>query len=72
MNSPASVPPDPLIDEVRRNREALLAEFGYDLRKLGEHLREMERQHPERMATPEQLAHLIRRRQPLSSESAPD
>ena len=47
--------PDPLIDEVRAIRRAIFEECDNDLDKLVEQLRELERQHPERVVTPEQL-----------------
>ena len=55
MSDPAHTPlPDPLIDEVRAIRRAIMEECDNDLDKLVEQLREMERQHPERVVTPEQ------------------
>jgi hypothetical protein len=36
------MPDDPIVEEVRRTRERLLAEAGGDLRKLGDVLRELE------------------------------
>ncbi len=51
-------PPEPtgdeLIDEIRAVRFAISAEYGHDIRRLGEALRDMERQHPERVITVEQ------------------
>lgn len=44
--------PDPLIDEVRAIRRAILEECGNDLAKLVDRLREIERQHPERVVQP--------------------
>ena len=41
---------DPIVDEVRAAREALLARFDGRLDKLFEFLREQEATHPERMA----------------------
>lgn len=38
--------PDPLIDEIRAIRESISAEFGHDVRRLGEHLRALEARHP--------------------------
>jgi hypothetical protein len=42
-----STPPDPLIDEVRARRQALLAACGMDLRVLGRRIQELQAQHPE-------------------------
>jgi hypothetical protein len=44
-----SARPDPLIDEVRRVRAALSAQFGHDVRRLCEYLRSVEAQYPERL-----------------------
>jgi hypothetical protein len=40
--------PDPVIDEVRAIRQALCEVFDYDLRRLTEHLREVEREYRSR------------------------
>lgn len=45
-------PPDPLIDEVRAIRQAICGQFGNDADWLCDHLQELERQHPERLARP--------------------
>lgn len=56
MSDPAHTRlPDPLIDEVRAIRRAIFEECDNDLDTLVEQLRELERQHPERVVTPEQL-----------------
>ncbi len=44
--------PDALIDEVRKVRAALSAQFDDDVRRLCDYLRQIEAQHPERIATP--------------------
>ena len=44
---------DPLIEEVRRARMELSAEFGHDIRKLGAFLRKEEQKHPKRLLAPE-------------------
>lgn len=41
--------PDPLIDEVRKARAELSAQFGHDLGRLCDHLREIEARHPKRV-----------------------
>jgi hypothetical protein len=41
--------PDPLIDEVRRRRRDLYARYGNDLRKVGEAIRQLQAQHPEKV-----------------------
>jgi hypothetical protein len=46
---------DPIVAEVREARAKLMAECGYDLNRLFDRLREMERQHPEKYITKEQL-----------------
>lgn len=51
---------DPLIDEVRAIRRAILEEHGNDLRKLVDHLREIERQHVDRLVNPADLARPMR------------
>ncbi len=47
MTSPPTRPghptPDPLIDEVRAARRELSERFGNDVRRLAEHLREIQR-----------------------------
>jgi molybdenum-dependent DNA-binding transcriptional regulator ModE len=40
---------DPLIDEVRARRQALLASCGDDLHRLLERVEELQRQHPEKL-----------------------
>jgi hypothetical protein len=47
---PASV--DPLIDEIRAIRRKISDRFGNDVDRLIEHLREVERQHPDRVVAP--------------------
>lgn len=42
---------DPIVKETRAAREALFAQFNYDLAALCKHLREKESQHPERVVT---------------------
>ena len=49
---PGSTLPDPLIDEVRAIRRAISEQFGNDVDRLCDHLRKLERQHPERLAEP--------------------
>jgi hypothetical protein len=44
--------PDPLIDEVRAIRQRISEEYGHDVDRLVEHLREIERQHPARVVQP--------------------
>src|SRR5437868_640807 len=39
---------DPLIDEARANRQALVEEYGGDLRRLAEHLRRVQGQYDAR------------------------
>ncbi len=53
MSEPKHAPlPDPMIDEVRAIRESILREFDYDLRKYFDHLRDLEKQYADRIATP--------------------
>lgn len=47
--------PDPLIDEIRSIREEISNRFNNDVDKLCDYLQQLEREHPDRMATPEQL-----------------
>ncbi len=44
--------PDPLIDEVRARRSAVLAALGNDLQRYFEAIRELEAQHPEKVGDP--------------------
>jgi hypothetical protein len=46
---------DPLIDEVRAIRHKISEEFGDDVNRLAEHLREIELQHPGRVLQPADL-----------------
>ena len=46
---------DPIVAEVREARAKLMAECDYDLDKLFVRIKELERQHPERLVTREQL-----------------
>lgn len=48
---------DPIVEEVRRNREALLEEHG-GLAGLIEYLKKQENEHTERIVTKEQLKSL--------------
>ncbi len=41
---------DPIVAEVRKAREEILAEVGYDLNRLMERLRQAQEAHPERLA----------------------
>jgi hypothetical protein len=38
---------DPVVEEVRRVRQAYAEQFGFDLRALADDLRKKERKHPE-------------------------
>ena len=58
---------DPIIAEVRAARAKLMRECNNDVNKLFERLKEMEREHPERIVT---KADLDSRRQPEKSKSA--
>lgn len=49
---PETTSTDPLIDEVRAIRQRISEQFGNDVGKLCEHLRELEQQHPERVIAP--------------------
>jgi hypothetical protein len=55
---------DPLIEEVRRARMELSAQFGHDLRKLGAFLREEEKRHPQRLAAHKQARRAKKTRSP--------
>jgi hypothetical protein len=46
---------DPLIDEIRSIRRDISERFDNDVDKLCDHLQQLEREHTERLATPEQL-----------------
>jgi hypothetical protein len=52
-----SSPPtsDPLIDEVRAIRQRISEQFGHDVDRLVEHLREMELRQPGRVVKPADL-----------------
>ena len=43
---------DPIVDEIHRIREKLLEKSGGDLDKYMDRLKELEKQHPERLAEP--------------------
>ncbi|MBI2432939.1 MAG: hypothetical protein HYV26_08715 [Candidatus Hydrogenedentes bacterium] len=47
--------PDPIIEEIYRIKDELAEEFGGDVKKLFAHLRELEKQHPERLVSPADL-----------------
>jgi len=42
---------DPIVEEVRRAREAYAARFDYDLERMFEDIKKREQEHPERLAT---------------------
>jgi hypothetical protein len=44
---------DPIVEEIHRIREQLLEECGGDLDKYMDRLKELEKQHPERLIRPE-------------------
>jgi hypothetical protein len=44
--------PDPLIDEVRAIRLSISEQYGHDLDRLVEHLREVETRYKDRMVRP--------------------
>jgi hypothetical protein len=46
-------PADPLIDDVRRVREALVRKYG-GLRGWAEHLRKLQKRHPEKVVPPKE------------------
>ncbi len=47
--------PDPLIDEIRAIRKELSDQFGNDVRRLGEHLQEIDRDLDQREGVPPKL-----------------
>ena len=49
---PSTPPADPLIDEVRSIRQKISEEFGHDVDRLVEHLREIERKYSKRVVQP--------------------
>jgi len=42
---------DPIVDEVRRIRQAYAKQFAYDLRAMAADLRKHEQQHPDRLVS---------------------
>ncbi len=44
-----TIPPDPLIDEIRAIRKAISDKFDNDVGRLCEHLQEAEKKHPDRL-----------------------
>ena len=46
---------DPIVEQVRRTRAKLAAEFDYDMKKYSQYIVEQEKKHPERMITLEQM-----------------
>ena len=55
-SQPGDTHSDPLIDEVRAIRKAISDQFDNDVDRLCEHLRQLERQHPDRLVQPEKPA----------------
>ena len=43
---------DPIVEEVRKARDAYAAQFDYDLKRMFEDLQRREQEHPERLAPP--------------------
>ena len=43
--------PDPIVEEVRRARQAYAEQFGFDLRAMADDLRKKEQQHPDRLVS---------------------
>jgi len=43
---------DPVVDRVRRARQALARECGFDIERMAELFRRMQAEHPERVGTP--------------------
>ena len=58
---------DPIVAEVHRIRQQMLAECGGSLRKLMDYLQRCEQEHPERLVTLEEF----RRRYPKKNLRAP-
>lgn len=46
---------DPIVEEIHQIREKLLAQYGGDMDKYLDHLKEAEKQHQDRLVTKEQL-----------------
>ena len=42
---------DPIVDDVRRNRQEYAMQFDYDLQAIAADLRKHEKEHPERIVT---------------------
>lgn len=42
---------DPIVEEVRRARDAYAKQFGYDLRAMAEDLRKKEQAHPDQLVS---------------------
>ncbi len=42
---------DPVVEEVRRARQAYAEQFGFNLRAMADDLRKKEQQHPERVVS---------------------
>lgn len=40
---------DPIVEEVRRTKEAFAARFDYDIRRMFDYLKEKQKEHPERI-----------------------
>ena len=51
-DKPTHPPADPLIDEVRAIRKEISDEFGNDVVRLCEHLRQVEKQYADRIVRP--------------------
>lgn len=41
--------PDPAIDEIRKVRQKISAEFGHDVKRIVEHYQELEKEYPDRV-----------------------
>lgn len=53
MNTLETDPLDPIVSQTREAREALAARCDHDLEKMAELFRSMQKQHPERVQTPQ-------------------
>jgi len=47
----SKLPPDPVIDEIRKVRHEISARFGHDPKRLVEHYLELQQQYEERLDT---------------------
>lgn len=70
MHTPSSRSPgDPLIDEIRAIRHRISEQFGHDVGRLIEHLREIELREPARVILPAELKRQLAAGKPVTNKT---